>query len=392
MAFVGEIYLGGFEPKISDDVCSSAVAFNLKTPSSINEIYTKNNWQIELKAGRQSIIARTPNILPHNDIIRIGFILCEELLDLISIRLRGNLLLDKPGDNNILLFKNNGDYIIQHRDFLDYSIGIESSCHSIDKNGNIISLTNEMKPAWHHAFRYYRFSQTSSHLFEAYRYLWLAFEALLQSICPKKDGKENGETTKEWIKRALNGVGLSGNIDQYVKIRNKLSHSKAKGDISFYNDLNPEVVSDAYKGLIRIWRQIVLNLFKFKLSGGIIPNDGLNSIISILRDNLKLYLSDDSTPPSNDAAQVSPLNLNIIRFSKIEFIDSHINGQVYCLGLMDYLELKNIEKIYRICSTRNDTLFAISFIKDGLIPTGIDRFETSMNIRVLNKRQPKVTF
>jgi hypothetical protein len=163
MACVGEIYLGGSD-RTNNDVCSSAVAFNLRSPSSLNEIYEKDNWQIELKAGMRSIIARTNNILTNVEIIRIGFILCEQLLDLISMKLKGNLLLDRPGDNNIVLFKENDEIIVNHRDFLDYSIGISSNYSFTDKNGNIISDNSQIKGAWHPALRYYRFSQASLHL------------------------------------------------------------------------------------------------------------------------------------------------------------------------------------------------------------------------------------
>jgi hypothetical protein len=226
----------------------------------------------------------------------------------------------------------------------------------------------------------------------------LAIEALLQSICPKKSkyrGDKYDEKTKAWIKRALSNYaasGICGNFDHYVDIRNKLSHANDPKDILLYHDLNPEIVSKAYKSLTIVCRQLFQIYFKINTTGGFVTHEGFKSLMSTLGNNFELYSSEDPTPPSSDDKEVSPLNLSIDKFSNIDYRDDSVLGQVFFLGEMEYNDLININKIFRICSTSKDKLVFVSFINDGLIPTGIDRFKTSINIRLHNKYQPKVSF
>ncbi|MCX5893863.1 MAG: hypothetical protein NTW80_13030, partial [Deltaproteobacteria bacterium] len=202
MAYLGGIYLGGPELAIeAKDVCSSAIAFDLNNPSELDEIIFQDNhnWEVELKSGRHSIVARSRNILSRDEILKKGFIFCQKALDLVSVRRKGNFIIKSPGYNYIVLFKDNSDIILAHMAVMNYSMGVQSNVQAFDNKGNIISSSLPSSPDWTPAFRYYRLSQGSLDLFEAYRNLYLAFEAIIQTICPKK----NKEDVKRWLRRAL---------------------------------------------------------------------------------------------------------------------------------------------------------------------------------------------
>jgi hypothetical protein len=64
-----------------------------------------------------------------------------------------------------------------------FSVGsVELTAH--DANGNIIP-PNIIVPQHHLGFRFYRLAQVSDDLFDAFRNMYLAFEALLSSHYPK---------------------------------------------------------------------------------------------------------------------------------------------------------------------------------------------------------------
>jgi hypothetical protein len=111
-----------------------------------------------------------------------------------------------------------------------------------DKKGNVVSPV--LSPPRHHiAFRFFRLAQTSDDLFDAYRNMYLAFEALLSTKHPKPAAEElllslpelqkqrytpvKKAQGKSWSKNADRDLGrsfknllvnLTGALDQFAEI------------------------------------------------------------------------------------------------------------------------------------------------------------------------------
>jgi hypothetical protein len=99
---------------------------------------------------------------------------------------------------------------------------------------------------WHESFRYFRLSQITDDLFDAYRNAYLALESVLSSIAPQPTNPAGKVTEREgdWFKRALieadkivplASVVPSGIADPvqrlfdelYVNMRSAMSHAKS---------------------------------------------------------------------------------------------------------------------------------------------------------------------
>jgi hypothetical protein len=76
-----------------------------------------------------------------------------------------------------------------------------------DRQGNIVPSARS-NPRYHIAFRYFRLAQTTEDLFDAYRNMYLAFEALLSTHCPKP----RAEREIDWLRRALQSASSSLNL------------------------------------------------------------------------------------------------------------------------------------------------------------------------------------
>src|SRR5579871_2257152 len=61
---------------------------------------------------------------------------------------------------------------------------------------------------WHESFRYFRISQTTGDLFDAYRNLYLAVESLLSTVVPMRLNAAGvpGEGEGQWLRRALTQI------------------------------------------------------------------------------------------------------------------------------------------------------------------------------------------
>jgi hypothetical protein len=93
-------------------------------------------------------------------------------------------------------------------------------CWSLAAAGSTVRIANEMDltftaragggPAasavsWHDSMRFFRFSQTSTDLFDSFRNLYLALESILSHICPMQLNRSGGpgEGESRWTLRAL---------------------------------------------------------------------------------------------------------------------------------------------------------------------------------------------
>jgi hypothetical protein len=197
-----------------------------------------------------------------------GFSAIQEALDIFSITRNFSTSLKDPARLSICVYRKDGKTVLAVYSLVDSSMRAGARITQIDVSGYEVKPAPLQKQVWNESFRYYRLSQCSSDLFDAYRNLFLAFEALLNSICPKELKEREGA----WLKRALSTVAAKVNLDyftptdsesedpvsyivrsQYKNIRCKLLHAKFSYAWLPHTQLIPQDVKQAYSELIRIW-------------------------------------------------------------------------------------------------------------------------------------------
>lgn len=200
MAKIGAIYLGGSDFSQGEpEHFSGGIAFQLKSKSKINHIWSSDdsNWEVEIKQNHKYVIARSHKEIGLNDLVNLGLEQIQRCFDILVVKKIGVFGVHQPEFENISLFKDNSRYVLHY--FCIHSLGMQAS-FSIevrDKNGNIRPSSPIPEPAWTWAFRYYRLSQDSQDIFEAYRNLFLSLEALLNDICPQ----QSREGERRWLSR-----------------------------------------------------------------------------------------------------------------------------------------------------------------------------------------------
>jgi hypothetical protein len=66
---------------------NSGIGFFLAADSEISNTMSFENgkWEVELKEGQQSIIARCTDALSENQILELGFKYCQQAIDFLSL-------------------------------------------------------------------------------------------------------------------------------------------------------------------------------------------------------------------------------------------------------------------------------------------------------------------
>lgn len=294
MTKLGGVELGGAPESGSE--FQSAAAFWTDTTADMDFRYRPDDgpWEAVVKAGSKLVVARSRDKLGREEVISNGFELCQRCLDIVAYRTNSAPLTKQAGDDHVLLFSNDNRLILQYTETLDFKA--EAGNPTIvahDKDGNIVPPAPE-SIVWTPALRYYRLSQASHDLFDAYRNLWLAFESLLHEIDPKA----KGEREEEWLTKALHSVeakirlfdlapdGCSNPADYlvgplYKHVRVGLFHSKFGRDFLPHSSANPTTIAEAYRTLVTLLRRLTKAYSFIRGRSGLVASrffeDGLGS-------------------------------------------------------------------------------------------------------------------
>jgi hypothetical protein len=408
MAKIGNIYLGGKESiEPTSEHFPSGIAFLLKCDSEIDYIWESqdSDWQVELKKDHIYVVARSRNSQVYDSLVTSGLEQIQRCLDIIAVKKRGILILDHPEINHIALFQRNEETVLRH--FSVTTLGIETSIsvEVRDKDGNIKPSTPIPEPSWTWAFRYYRLSQASQDIFEAYRNLFLSLEALLNNTRPRLRGES--ETT--WLRNALSIIAAKSLLanhapatadpieyfmeTQYKNVRCRLFHAKYPDALLPHEELNPTDVLAAYEALLRLWRDIGETYFQVPHVGGVFTYQGFKFLMDgLFKRPLSLHFTEDNSPPRKDDTQVSPLDLTTHEFEQSKYLGETKPGIVSWQGETNLLDIHKNLCIHRVCSLVDKTLMNVDFIRDGFYLSGADIFQTYQSMRLLNRGQPKTTF
>jgi len=306
MVKIGDIYLGGAEI-YNNQIYNSGVSFFLTNDSKISNMlpFENGKWDVELKKGQQSIVARCTDVLSEEQILNLGLKYCQRAIDFLSTEYAEYLSIKELGNFHIILYKKDDKFILKQVQTIGFTFEINSEIVSRDSMGNIVPQPAPPEPKWTPALRYYRLSQNTNDLYEAYKNAYLSFESSLCEIHPipmKKNGKP-AQGERDWLKDALKVVnckiqltdyvpqGTTDPIEYFVKsqyddIRCKLFHAKGVfadqcplNIIIPANTFNPVEVSNAYEKLMLLVKEILKVEYNIKFKGGVVTHIGFKSMI-----------------------------------------------------------------------------------------------------------------
>lgn len=408
MAFIGKIFIAGSESM--EGKYKSGISFSLSRMSPMTCIHEIDNgtWQVEFLSDSTDVVARTTSNLDLDTLQSQGFAAIQSALDILSVKGILSTNLSKPASSNAGVYCSNGKAVAYLYSLFDLSMGVSAEVKHIDAAGNEVKSPPPPEPVWNESFRYYRLSQSSSDLFEAYRNLFLAFESLLNTICPKQH--REGEAV--WLKRCLSLVNSKTSLvqftptgkedpveyivdSQYIDIRCKLQHAKFPAATLPHSSLSPINVKQAYGELIRIWRQIAGAYFNVPTGGGVVTYGGFEMMMANgFNGGASIFYTPDDLPPGNDDTMVSPQGLPVFEFISTKYEGQTRPGVVRLTAYEDTLGASEnyMKPIHRVCSRAGSALFGVACIEQGLVVSGVDGWECIQDFRLINASQPNIEF
>lgn len=260
----------------------------------------------------------------------------------------------------------------------------------------------------HDAFRFIRMSRTSEYLFDAYRNMFLAFEAVLSDIYPQPKGMKESAWFKEALRKAdglvpispiLAPSGVPSSIDWvyenvYRDARSALMH--AKQGRAYHLPQDDRARQQLQASLNNMWLYIRglldTHLGVAHMSGGLFQG-GFHMLAQPVLSGQIAAVTADATPLALNDERFAPTGKPIVELTSGPVVAAEPFLSTV-LASCEAAELGHLPTIGRIGST--DTLGNLQVLSSMVGPldlgSSVHRFEMMLGIRGVNAAGPRTHF
>lgn len=262
---------------------------------------------------------------------------------------------------------------------------------------------------WHESLRYFRMSEETDDLFDAFRNVYLGIESALSALVPvqlRPDGRPS-EGEGAWLKRALSV--LSGSIDLhayapgqdpdpiqdvfddlYGRVRTAVFHAKTNRPVALPLDLaNRDMVSSAKIRYTRLLGDLMRVTLGVQFQWGGLTRAFMDEAMKEIVGNWQLFVTSDSSPATSDDTRTSP------RGERVEVVAARRAPELdqgRWFSVAGRLSVSEMEVIGRFGAINADgDLAGVEFL--GAVGLdGIDEVEVAIAARQLNGNQPRSAY
>ena len=367
-------------------------------------------WAVEVRAHSRTVVARGGQAGTYRDARDEALGMAQRGLDLISIQGSGDLSVVDFPDNHLVWWVEPSGVVLRVNHISTGRFTMSATVTVLDSAGNPKPEPPRVQAAWDESFRYFRLSQATDDLFDAFRNLYLALESILDSIDPVRlNPKGRPEREGEWLRRAFATAGHLVNLadfappgstdpadalfsDLYVNTRTAIFHAKAGRP-----HLRPHEASDrprvqaSFERLGRLYLALVDAHLNVRRSSGGVTRAGFDMMTGFLDQNLVVYVVDDRLAPAPPAVpDVAGGGLVPLATRRAPELDEPF---LKCLlGQCAAADLAAVPPITRLLALdlSGGAPFDLVMEDSGSLSVeGVDRFEVQLGLRGVNSQQPR---
>jgi hypothetical protein len=385
--------------------CSGA-ALQLNQPALADAILTVDGIEVEVRRKFRTLIVRGGVEDSYEASLGTALIAAQTALDLMSMRGLNDLVVSDVDDEHVVWWIDDASVVLRLVSVapsdLRFNIG---SVVVTDSDGRVVPPLPPPPIIWHPSYRYFRLSQTTSDLFDAYRNAHLALESILSSMALPQPG----EREIDWFRRALttareNGAHLASvvpsNTDAvdhltsllYTTTRTGLSH--AKNGRPVLQPLGSQTDREAVQAGLGTAVDLYLLLSEHHLGAArprrSITRAGFRLAHAQLLDSMVVVVSDDES--AFDPSEASP-NPNGGTTASLTPVGAITEGPAMTLTRQwsaSVSQLSGLRSIRRIAGTVDDHACLVDVL-DGPLQVGTPavRVEVQLGFRAVNSGLPR---
>jgi len=282
-----------------------------------------------------------------------------------------------------------------------------------DAAGNIVPPTPLPPPTWHPSMRYFRRSQVTTDLYDAFRNVYLALESLLSAVEPmpvKANGRpDKGE--RAWFADALRAAGAMILPEQYVKagssagdpvdalveelydtVRTSIFHAKGGLPVMLPQDRQHRAaVLDAKKRATRLYVDLAAAHLGTRYLSGQFSDHAFQAMLGSASDGVHIEVSDDPAPFARDDTAVNPSDGSVVALPAERAPDLEGPLQAVVRATCPAAELTSaLTRVTRFGTVNADGGAAVVQTLEGSLDVaGFTTVEFIVGLRAIQGSQPK---
>jgi hypothetical protein len=251
-----------------------------------------NGIEVEVRQGCSAVVVRGISASDYESAIQTVPEQANKALDIFAMTGQARMALADIWSNQVIWWSASDATVV--RVFCSVTLPVSMNVKIVvsSPDGAAISQDVEPAPSWHESMRYFRISEITDDLFDAFRNIYLALESLLSKLEPPQYKEGEGR----WLKRALGTAGELVDLrafqvhptdepvndlysELWHEIRNSVFHAKSTRESFLPQDTTSRAkVSDAKKRYTRMYLELV-----YKILGTRYPSGGLYLSTSTVR-------------------------------------------------------------------------------------------------------------
>jgi hypothetical protein len=376
-----------------------------------------SNAEVEIRAGCPALVVRGLAASSYEAALELALSAANCALDLLAIRGVESLVLADHDVRHVVLWTNNGVMRLRI-----WSVATLSMSMSISGSRSVRGRGDPAPPIqqWDESFRYFRHSQATDDLFDAFRNMYLALESVLSVFAPVKvaspgrfgkviamllghppSGKPEGETV--WLKRALRAAhvrlpltpftGSKSSPSNAVKklhgdlrrVRNAVFHAK-RGIAAHlpYRTASKKEVGEALSRFGRLYIALAGDAFGTHFGTGGFTHIAFQGMVESVSPQT-VHVSDDATPVASDDTRVNPAGGKTMALPTTQ--DPAFNGPFLAgvRGEASGQEISDcVDFIRRIATTHNGSVVVVESLERALTVDDVGIVEVVVGARGMN--------
>jgi hypothetical protein len=399
--------INGFQFPFDRARCGCVFLLNRPARDSM-VISPEPGTEVEIQAGNQLIVANSDATQTHPALLFHLQSVAQKALDISAFK--GDALAIADTDTLVIWWNENGQKIIRFIGIDDITSDARGTITLRDADGSIVLPAPDPPLVWHESFRYFRISQTTVDLFDAYRNLYLALEAILSSITPtlKPTGKRKLEG--EWLDEALaaaEGQGFvhlahyaadPGNAlaslreELYELQRTHVFHAKVDRGVHLPQDpIKRITLSKSLERLGRLYVDLASAYLGVRRGSGGIGIGGVDLHAAELA-KLSMCVTDDRRAIDPSLTKVPDVTLVALNVREApELSQPFLRFFIGTIGVTDLGSLSYISRIFWFW-TEGRKLAIFHTIPANLHLEGADRFEAQLGVRFGHARRLRTRY
>jgi hypothetical protein len=386
---------------------SGGAAFLLSRPSRVSEVVQFNQWETEVAKDSPYVVGRVVGATDAQSAFENGYEVAQQGLDWLCASGYVDLSIRDADDEHILWWRDRNEQILRLAFTSRSVLRLSGKVEVRDKDGNLVPPTPQPTPLYHECLRYFRLSQVTDDLFDAFRNMYLTFEMILDHRTPRRQENES-----KWLRRALRqmeheGIEISryfplmknDAINSFVRevyedVRCAMFHAKGSHrPLHPLNRADREQVSVAFEGLSHLVIHLLETEFHIRKRTGTRLGAGFGVRSFWESRNLRVLASSSDVPVDDGVTIESGAYEEAVSFPASVVTAESSAHDVIIRGTVTTNDLTSIPKLTRVDLADSDDVIAI--YQDSLMDMtldGVDRIEVQFRHRIDGHGQPRNLF